>query len=130
MVKHGDYKVTVENSVISVTFIGMFNEVASQHVCTQVEDIINGMNGASFYMLFNMLDYEGSTPEAHKVGNKHFEWLEQQNCIGRATIVTQQALIYIARNEQSSLRHSNIKTKMFDNVADGKAWLQSMQTNQ
>ena len=126
MVEHGEYKVTVESAVITVTFIGMFNEVASHNVCSYVEEIINGMNGASFCVLFNMLDYEGSTPEAHKIGDKHFEWLEKQNCLGRANIVTQKTLVYIARSEQASLRESNTEARMFENVTDAKEWLLSL----
>lgn len=126
MIEHGEYKVTVENGIISVTFIGMFNEVASRNVCSYVEDLIHGMNGTSFCVLFNMLSYEGSTPEAHKVGDKHFEWLENQNCLGRANVVAQKALVYIARREQESLRISKIKAKMFDNENDAKAWLLSL----
>jgi hypothetical protein len=126
MVEHGKYKVTVESAVISVTFIGMLNEVASRNVCLYVEDLIHGMKGASFCVLFNMLNYEGSTLEAHKVGDKHFEWLESQNCLGRATVVTQHALVNIARSKQESLRISNIKARMFDNENDAKEWLLSL----
>ncbi|NMP32606.1 hypothetical protein HII17_13650 [Thalassotalea sp. M1531] len=128
MVEHGEYKVTVEKDIINVTFIGMFNEVASANVCSIVEDIINEMNGARFCMLFNMLEYEGSTPEAHTVGDKHFEWLEKQNCHGRAIVVSQKALIYIARSEQASLRNSNIENKMFEAVQDARTWLLSLMT--
>lgn len=126
MVEHGKYKVTVENAVIDITFIGMFNEVTSRNVCSYVEEIIHGMKGANFCVLFNMLNYEGSTPEAHKVGDKHFEWLENQNCLGRATVVAQKALVNIARSKQESLRSSNIKARMFDNENDAQEWLLSL----
>ncbi len=127
MVEHGEYIVTVEGAIINVTFIGMFNHVASKNVCSDVEKLINGMNGASFYMLFNMLDYEGSTPDAHKIGDLHFKWIEKQNCLGRATVISNMALIEISINEQKSLRQSNIDSRMFDSVVDAKTWLLSLQ---
>lgn len=126
MVEHGKYKVTVESAVISVTFIGMFNEKTSRNLCSRVEDLIHGMNGASFCVMFNILNYEGSTPEAHKIGDKHFEWLEKQNCLGRATVVTQKALVNIARSKQESLRISNVEARIFDNENDAKEWLLSL----
>jgi hypothetical protein len=126
MVGHGEYIVTVEGAIINVTFIGMFNETASRKVCSYVEELINGMNGASFCMLFNMLDYEGSTPEAHVIGNQHFKWIEKQNCLGRATVVANMALVEISRNEQTSLRLSNIDSTMFETEVDAKTWLLSL----
>ena len=127
MVEHGEYIVTVEGQIINVTFIGMFNEIASKNVCAYVEELINGMNGASFCMLFQMIDYEGSTPDAHIIGNQHFKWLEKKNCYARATVVSNMALIEISRNEQPSLRESNVNSKIFETEADAKKWLVSLQ---
>ena len=126
MVGHGEYTVTVEGAIINVTFIGMFNDTASKKVCSYVEELINGMNGASFCLLFNLLDYEGSTPEAHVIGNQHFKWIEKQNCLGRATVVANMALVEISRYEQASLRQSNIDSKMFEVEVDAKTWLLSL----
>lgn len=127
MLEHGKYKIIVEGAIINVTFIGMFNDTASKNACNYVESLVDEMNGASFCMLFNLLDYEGSTPEAHKIGDEHFKWLEKQNCLGRATITSSMALIEISRNEQASLRQSNIKSKMFETETDAKEWLLSLQ---
>jgi hypothetical protein len=127
MVEHGNYIVTVEGAIINVTFIGMFNDTASKNVCTYVEELINEMNGASFCMLFNMLDYEGSTPDAHKIGDQHFKWLEKQNCLGRAIVTSSMALIEISRNEQKSLRQSNIEFRIFETEADARMWLLTLQ---
>jgi hypothetical protein len=126
MIEHGEYIVTVEEAIINVTFIGMFNDTASKNVCAYVEEIINGMNGARFSMLFNLLEYEGSTPDAHRIGDQHFKWIEKQNCFGRATVAKNMALIEISRNEQTSLRQSNVEARMFATEADAKAWLLSL----
>lgn len=125
MVEHGDYTVTIEDSIIYVTFVGMFNDIASQKLCTYVETLIENMDGAAFYLLFNMLEYEGSTPEAHKVGDQHFKWLETQNCIARASVVSSMLLVEISRNEQAALRESSITSKVFDNEYDARKWLLS-----
>lgn len=123
MVEHGEYIVTVKGSIINVTFIGMFNDTASQNLCTYVEALINGMNNARFCMLINLLNYEGSTPEAHRIGDRHFRWLEKQNCYGRATVTSNMALVEISRNEQASLRQSNIDSRLFGSEAEAKEWL-------
>ena len=126
MVEHGEYLVTLDRSIINVTFIGMFNDVASKNVCSEVESIINEMNGAPFCMLFNLIDYEGSTPEAHVIGNQHFKWLEKQNCLAKANVISNMAFIEITRNAQPSLQESNIETEIFKAEDDAKQWLLSL----
>lgn len=126
MVEHGEYIVTVDKAIINVTFVGMFNDVASKNVCSEVEEIINEMNGAPFCMLFNLIDYQGSTPEAHVIGNQHFEWLEKQNCLAKANVISSMAFIEITRNAQPSLRQSTIETKIFEQKDDAKEWLLSL----
>ncbi len=127
MVEHGEFTVTVEGGIIHVIFIGMFNDVASKNLCSYVEELIIGMNGASFCMLFNMLDYEGSTPDAHIIGNLHFKWLEKQNCLGKAIVADNMAFIEISRNEQATLRQSNIDSRIFETEADATTWLMTLQ---
>lgn len=127
MREHGDYTVEVENEIIIVTFIGMFNELASKNVCNIVEEYIDSLNGNYFYMLMNLLMYEGSTPEGHEVGNKHAIWLERQNCLGKAVVTTGEVLLDIVRNEQDDLKHSNIVTNVFQNKLEAKNWLLSLQ---
>ncbi|MGJ8679540.1 hypothetical protein [Paraglaciecola sp.] len=126
MTEHGDYAVSAEQAVIYVTLNGIFNDVASQKVRLRVEAIINDMKGANFCMLYNMLNYEGSTREAHQIANQHFKWLETQNCLARANVASNAALIHISRNEQASLRESNTPAKIFKTEVDAKAWLQSV----
>lgn len=123
MIEHGEYTVKVEGAIITATFIGTFNDLASKNVCEEVEAIIKQMNGAGFCMLLNMLAYEGSTPEAHIIGDQHFQWVETQNCLGRATVVTNSFLIDVSRSEQASLQKSHIASQMFETEEAAKAWL-------
>lgn len=126
MIEHGEYKVAVEGSMIIVIFKGMFNEHASAKVCTMVEEIIDKMSGKPFTMLYNLTEYQGSTPEAHKLGNEHFLWLENQNCLARATVSTERAMIEIVRNEQSSIVQSKITSQIFTDENNAKNWLLSL----
>lgn len=126
MGEHGEYTVAVEGSIIKVTFIGMFNDIASISACAEVKKLIEGMQGRRFCMLYDLLNYEGSTPESHKISNQHFSWLEQQNCLGRASIVSNTFLIDITRNQQASLRDSKVESRMFENEGDAIAWLQPL----
>lgn len=126
MHEHGNYKVEVFDKTVSVIFKGMFNLLASENVCQIVEDHISSFNGEGFYMMINLIDYEGSTPEAHEAGNQHAMWLESQNCLGKAVIIQTKIVLDIVRNQQEFLNKSQINTRVFESESDAKAWLESL----
>ncbi len=123
MVEHGKYSIEIDGTIIIVTFDGMFNELASKNLCSRVEKHIDEMAGRSFAMIINLLKYEGSTPDAHKEGDRHALWVENQNCLAKAIVASEQAMLEIIRNEQNSLRKSKIVSKVFKTEADAKEWL-------
>ena len=127
MIEHGTYTIDVEDTIIIVTFEGMFNELASKNLCAQVEQLIVDLNGKSFGMVINLLDYEGSTPDAHKEGNRHAAWLEGQNCIGKGIVASERAMLEIIRIQQDSLNKSKIESKVFNSEQEAKDWLISLQ---
>lgn len=126
MIEHGKYTINVEDTIITVTFEGMFNELASKNLCAQVEKLITDFSGNRFSMIINLLDYEGSTPDAHKEGDRHAHWLEGQNCQGKAIIASERAMLEIIRHEQKSLGKSTIESRVFKTDAEAKAWLLSL----
>jgi len=125
----GAYQVEVNENVICVAFKGMFNLDTSKRLCAKGEDIINGLDGAPFYLIINLEKYEGSTPEAHEEGNRHAMWLEKQNCQGKAIVINEQVMLHIIRNEQAFLSQSQINTKVFPTDADAQDWIESLKSN-
>ena len=122
----GQYQVELAGKVITVTFEGMFDEKTSIKVCRHVEDLIASFNGEPFYMLINLSNYQGSTPDAHKVGNDHAVWLEGQNCLGKAIVTNEQFMLNIVRNQQTQLSQSQLVTKVFPSEEEAKVWLGSL----
>lgn len=122
----GQYQVELCDQVIKVTFEGMFDESTSRNVCREAEAIIQSFDGKAFYMMINLLNYQGSTPEAHKIGNDHAIWLESQNCLGKAIIATEQFLLNIVRNQQSQLGESSIPSSVFSSEADATTWFSTL----
>lgn len=122
MVEHGTYTVELEGSMIKVTLIGMFNDLATQAVCSQIEALVDSLNGQGFGLLFDCTAYEGSTPDAHKVSNQHILWLNRQNCLARAMAYNHKIQVDIVKNAQPAVLQLKNRQEFY-NLQDARNWL-------
>ncbi|WP_077288069.1 hypothetical protein [Cognaticolwellia aestuarii] len=122
MVEHGTYTVELEGSMIKVTLIGMFNDLATQAVCLQIEALVDSFNGQGFGLLFDCTAYEGSTPDAHKVSNQHILWLNRQNCLARAMAYNHKIQVEIVKNAQPAVLQLKNRQEFY-NLQDARNWL-------
>ena len=103
MLEHGKYSVSLHHNLLSITLVGMFNDIATATVCQQIKSHVESLQGEKFAILLDCIEYEGSTPEAHHISNEHLLWLNKQNCIARAIIYSQKLYFDIVKNEQPAL---------------------------
>jgi len=122
MVEHGTYTVELEGSMIKVTLVGMFNDLATQAVCSQIEALVDSLNGQGFGLLFDCTAYEGSTPDAHKVSNQHILWLNRQNCLARAMAYNHKIQVDIVKNAQPAVLQLKNRQEFY-NLQDARNWL-------
>jgi|TARA_B110000211_G_scaffold171490_1_gene193646 hypothetical protein len=122
MVEHGTYTVELEGSMIKVTLLGMFNDLATQAVCSQIEALVDSLNGQGFGLLFDCTAYEGSTPDAHKVSNQHILWLNRQNCLARAMAYNHKIQVDIVKNAQPAVLQLKNRQEFY-NLQDARNWL-------
>ena len=122
MVEHGTYTVELEGSMLKVTLVGMFNDLATQAVCSQIEALVDSLNGQGFGLLFDCTDYEGSTPDAHKVSNQHILWLNRQNCLARAMAYNHKIQVDIVKNAQPAVLQLKNRQEFY-NLQDARNWL-------
>jgi len=122
MVEHGTYTVELEGSMIKVTLVGMFNDLATQAVCLQIEALVDSFNGQGFGLLFDCTAYEGSTPDAHKVSNQHILWLNRQNCLARAMAYNHKIQVDIVKNAQPAVLQLKNRQEFY-NLQDARNWL-------
>ncbi|MFD2167801.1 hypothetical protein ACFSJY_16225 [Thalassotalea euphylliae] len=126
MIEHGNYTVEIVDDTMFVNFDGMFNYLASKNLCELAEKKITDLNGNGFYLLINLTNYEGSTPDAHEEGNRHAIWLEKQNCLGKAIVIQGEGMLDIIRSQQEFLSQSKILTQVFKSEDEAKSWLCSL----
>lgn len=122
MVEHGTYTVELEGSMLKVTLVGMFNDLATQAVCSQIEALVDSLNGQGFGLLFDCTAYEGSTPDAHKVSNQHILWLNRQNCLARAMAYNHKIQVDIVKNAQPAVMQLKNRQEFY-NLQDARNWL-------
>ncbi|NVK26274.1 MAG: hypothetical protein HWE10_15200 [Gammaproteobacteria bacterium] len=125
----GQYQFEVVGDVIHVAFEGMFSESTSRKISELVEHHVSSLEGKGFYMLIDLSNYEGSTPDAHKVGNQHAIWLEGQNCLGKAIVISERVVLEIARSQQKFLSQSILRSEVFSNKTQAEQWLADLATN-
>lgn len=125
MKEHGTYSVTLQNNVLNIRLVGMFNEIATRKVCEQIEQHIDMLNTKSFKLLVDCLDYEGSTRAAHKISNQHLLWLIQQNCQAQAAVYGRKLYADIVKNEQPAVGNI-LNRREFTNIEEAKNWLEQI----
>ncbi len=124
MEEHGEYSIILVDKLLSVQLSGMFNELATQVVCENIQNNIKQLNGASFCMLIDCTLYEGSTPEAHKISNNFLQWLNAQACRARAIVYSKKLYFDIVKNEQPAL--FDLKNRReFHHLTEASEWLNS-----
>lgn len=124
MVEHGIYSVVLEDNLLNIILIGSFNELATKSACLQIQAKVESLNGKAFGVLFNCIDYEGSTPASHKISNDYFSWVNKQNCIAWAAVYHHSIYAEMAKNEQPAMFECQNRRQFYD-IESAKSWLTS-----
>jgi len=118
--EHGKYVVTVEGNLIIVTLEGSFNDYGIKKCIDQIKGAIEGLE-VGFYMLMKCSDMMGSTPESFAEVEKFNKWLNTQNMIAKAMVLTYTTTWDIINTRVPSIESQNIRS--FDNESEAMDWL-------
>ncbi len=120
---HGDYFIRIEGNIVFISLEGSMNEYSVKELFFEAKTIINNFNGNKFSMLSNLSKIIGGTPEAYDEANKFNEWLNTQNMVAKAVVITSPTLSKIERIRVPAKLLQNIKE--FDNEPDAIKWLKT-----
>ena len=112
----------VKENIIHVTLKGAFNEYGAKDVSKKAKEVILALNDKKFLVLVNLLSLEGATPEAFNISNEFNEWLNCQNMVAKAIVVTSQTIKAIDQQWVPSKVVQNIE--YFENEDAAFAWLE------
>ncbi|MCW8833329.1 MAG: hypothetical protein OQK09_02195 [Colwellia sp.] len=119
--EHGENTIHVKDNIIYVTLAGAFNEHGAENVSKKATQIISTFNHKKFMILINLLKLDGATPEAYKISNEFNGWLNSQNMVAKAIVITSQSIKAIDQQWVPSKAGQNIE--YFDNEDDALKWL-------
>lgn len=111
----------VDGNIITVVMKGSFNEYGFKFTAKRIKCIVDTFQDKEFYILMNMLETIGGTPELYKEANKYNEWLNNQNMVAKAVVIKSRVTwdIYNARVIANKIQVN----KVFDNEPDALKWL-------
>lgn len=119
--EHGESSFCVNKNIITVVMKGAFNEYGFRSFVNRISQIIAEFKGEKFYLLMDMTESIGGTPELYLEADKYNEWLNSQNMIAKAIVINSivNLNIYKARVKSTLVQDH----KFFDNDIDAFTWL-------
>ncbi len=120
---HGEFTIKVEGNIVFLRLSGPMNEYSASDLFVAAKKIITNFNGEKFSLLTNQTNLLGGTPEAYEEANKFNEWLNRQNMVAKAVIITSTTLSKIQSIRIPANKKQNLKE--FDNEQDAMEWLKT-----
>jgi hypothetical protein len=123
-IEHGEVTFTLDENIIIVKLEGAFNEFGAKKYTAGVKQIINTFQGRPFSILINNLEVLGGTPEAYEELEKYNKWLNTQNLIAKAMVISSITTLNIINLLSPSRQSQN--SKNFDNEEEALNWLKAL----
>lgn len=123
-IEHGEVAIEVKDNIIIVRTAGAFNEYGARHYTNGLKKAIYDLQGESFSILINNLEFLGGTPEAYEELEKYNLWLNQQQLIAKAMVI--KSAINLGVIDMLSPARASQQTQSFDNEKDAMTWLISL----
>ncbi|MCV2884875.1 hypothetical protein OE749_09220 [Aestuariibacter sp. AA17] len=118
---HGDFSVVIQDDIIEVQLIGMFNHEGTEQYVNKVKAAVAKFDGRPFSMLIDDLKMEGGTPEAYEILNRYNTWLNNQNLVAKALIIDSEVKKFIILDRTPALKNQN--ARFFKSRSKAIAWL-------
>ena len=84
---HGDFEVSFIENILVVKLIGSFNEFGAIELTAAIKERINSLQGLTFCMLVDDIEFHGFTPEAYQVVEENNKWLNKQSLTAKAFLM-------------------------------------------
>jgi hypothetical protein len=124
-IEHGEVTIEIIDNIILVRSVGAFNEYGAKKYTEGIKAAINGLSSKKFFsILTNNLKFLGATPEAYQVLEAYNLWLNTQNLIAKAMVITSSTTLDVINMFSPS--RSLQQNENFDNEAEALAWLKSL----
>lgn len=120
---HGNYSIVVEEHIITVSLTDSFNQAGAEALTNDIKRTISRFKGKPFSIMVIDTTVSGNTPDAYEEINKYNKWLNEQNLIAKALVVSSGAIRKINDVRIPAKAKQNVRS--FDNVPDALVWLKN-----
>ena len=118
---HGEFDIEVKHGFIKIIISGAFNDIGAKALAAELKNTVIAFDSAAFVIMWDMLGFDGGTPEVFAESEEFNHWLNSKNMIAKALIFTSPALIAIEQMLVKSKTKQNIR--YFENEPDASEWL-------
>ena len=119
--EHGHFHITELNNVLMVKLLGSFNHEGACLLTKVLKTASENFNDSPFGLLFDVTEFEGGTPDAYKELDIYNSWLNSQNMVAKATVISSRIQISIANLLSPARKQQN--TESFFDLTDAQIWL-------
>lgn len=121
VVVHGKSFITTDEDIITIKAVGAFNLEGINKVISELKLVIESFNGRGFKLLFDYAETEGGTPDVYEKINDCNIWLNSQNMIAKALIITSSTNLAILESRTPARKSQN--SQHFKERESAIAWL-------
>ncbi|MBD1390156.1 hypothetical protein IC617_12010 [Neiella sp. HB171785] len=122
---HGRYQVDVEDNIIHITMADSFNEFTIEAIATLIKQAVASLNDQPFYLLVDISQVDGGTPEAFAASAEFNLWLDQQKLIAKALVT--QSILFQQINESRVRETSPQRVAYFEDIGAAKRWFETFE---
>jgi hypothetical protein len=120
---HGCDKVQIDESIITISLSGSFNEQSISELVNEIKSAVNSFENKKFAILLYATEAEGFTPEAYQELDDYNAWLNNQNFVAKAIVshsptLQQTSELFIPSRKPQLM-------KRFEDIESAQKWLKT-----
>ncbi|MEP4888714.1 MAG: STAS/SEC14 domain-containing protein [Aliiglaciecola sp.] len=120
----GSYEFKVEGRIVYQTFTGMFSGKTARTYLRETKQLITQFEGKAFCMLIDIREMEGLTPDGYNMIDNFNQWVNTQNLVAKAIVVSNDVVGKIVSSRVPELKKQNVK--YFEDIQTAIKWVNNI----
>jgi hypothetical protein len=122
-----NYEIEISEQTIVARLIGSFGESLANSFTSELKHKITEISPSPFYLIINIIDFTGATPEAYQIQENFNQWLRNTSLVAKANVIDSQLISNIVGNQMPS-RETEL-FRIFDSESQAFDWFESIEQN-
>lgn len=118
---HGQCFVSVDKSIVYIKSVGAFNLEGMVKATQDIKSAVLTLDNNSFKLLADYTELEGATPEAFNHLDEFNAWLNMQNFVAKAVVISSTITLTILDQQVPTRKLQNDKN--FKSLDEALEWL-------